>query len=1115
MMTFVDFLFQTVIQFSLVSFVLLGICLLAVKGLGQPLERIRVIQVSMIASLMALILIGSNWQPSFARLNVLPAIADSNLPVFDSDRARTNIRSMNAAPMNAASVEQSQNSDSMQVADTTVAKEPAAETGKLHATEHATISNKDDTSIESASNSTLPGVWTVCKATVSLGFLMMSLFQTLRIAIGFLATRRLLRTATPLCGRNQQRARAMLDSIRSSDCKTVVQFARSKEIDVPMVHGAIRPTILLSDWLLDDGNEVALEQSLAHEWKHIANGDLITWQMMTFCQIFLGCQPFYWSLRKTLRLSQDQLADHFVAETSDAPADYAETLLTFSKSNQTEFQGALAMAGRKSDLYQRVECLLNKQRSVASVSRKRIVASFAIGLMSICFALCLVQLTHAVAAAAPIQVDENATKSKPDALPQLDVRVTDAKGDPIDCAKVTVFDWTGTFKEVGSGVANMNGEVTVSDIKFESYAYMMVSAAGYAKTMQMLNLNRGQTTTETVKMTPPVNGWINIKSADGKPVVGAELQRFTFTDINGNQTFVTPAFAKELGFVFSESDDKGRLNLPEVPEQSMVTAHVVHPDWKTAKVEIAEPKSKKLADVTLESGPRVTIKFYSNDLTKEEINRLTPKINLFPAIGGSSSAETLSHEFAIKEGRIAVTAHQVQYNELRIEIDGYFVTPQHRIYPDVEPRLNLRDRNESEFKVLIRKPVKAKGRVINSDGSPRPNAWVIGSGDSLQVDSVENGFVKTSVVKSSIAQLGSELGNATTDDDGRYEIDVVAGNCSVEIIEEGVFAKPVLTNFKVAADSKGETVIPDITLYPVPKLSGTVIGVSGDPVANAVVRMTSLGRGDADPVSVTDEQGNFELEMSRIPYSDDGGLQTDVFVVAFAPALNYAGRVAVDLTDENSVGDIKLQLGEKSPDWVLEPLADKKKDAEHPLGFSKEVIEQFKQHAAELAKKFPAGLPGKLAPTMSEGTWLNTDAKSLKDFRGKYVLLDFWFIGCGPCHRDMPSVNLAHQVFKNSGFTVVSVHTNEQKASAVKKFADDNGMNYPIVVDNAAGEIIKAYTECGLDGYPSYFLLDPDGKIVENDQVPDPNTKATRQYSLRSNKLEVINKYLSDFQTNQ
>ncbi|HTI50256.1 MAG TPA: hypothetical protein VL475_04870, partial [Planctomycetaceae bacterium] len=61
--------------------------------------------------------------------------------------------------------------------------------------------------------------------------------------------------------------------------------------------------------------------------------------------------------------------------------------------------------------------------------------------------------------------------------------------------------------------------------------------------------------------------------------------------------------------------------------------------------------------------------------------------------------------------------------------------------------------------------------------------------------------------------------------------------------------------------------------------------------------------------------------------------------------------------------------------------------------------------------------------------------------------------------------------------------------------------DFPIVVDHTDGRILDAYRQLGVSGFPSYILIGPDGKIVENDRATDGPT-------LRSFKLEVIRKYV-------
>jgi peroxiredoxin len=161
---------------------------------------------------------------------------------------------------------------------------------------------------------------------------------------------------------------------------------------------------------------------------------------------------------------------------------------------------------------------------------------------------------------------------------------------------------------------------------------------------------------------------------------------------------------------------------------------------------------------------------------------------------------------------------------------------------------------------------------------------------------------------------------------------------------------------------------------------------------------------------------------------------------------------------------------------------------------AEEALQKYRESAL---KEFWLGAPGMQVPSMREGTWLNTDARSLEDFRGKFVLLDFWFIGCGPCHQDMPSVRMAHRRLSELGFSVVSVHKDGETPKDVKIFADKNGMDYPIVVDDSEGTITKQFRNIGLEGFPYYILLDRQGRILHNDAVSGGP-------SLRSYKFEKI-----------
>jgi peroxiredoxin len=120
---------------------------------------------------------------------------------------------------------------------------------------------------------------------------------------------------------------------------------------------------------------------------------------------------------------------------------------------------------------------------------------------------------------------------------------------------------------------------------------------------------------------------------------------------------------------------------------------------------------------------------------------------------------------------------------------------------------------------------------------------------------------------------------------------------------------------------------------------------------------------------------------------------------------------------------------------------------------------------------------GKVAPDFQQPDTTGKIVR-LSNFRGQYVLLDFWASWCVPCRQENPNVVACFKRYHDEGFTVVGVSLDQaDKKEAWLNAIHRDGLQWTQLSDlsfwnNAAAKLY------GVQAIPQNFLIDPQGKII-------------------------------------
>jgi cytochrome c biogenesis protein CcmG/thiol:disulfide interchange protein DsbE len=135
-----------------------------------------------------------------------------------------------------------------------------------------------------------------------------------------------------------------------------------------------------------------------------------------------------------------------------------------------------------------------------------------------------------------------------------------------------------------------------------------------------------------------------------------------------------------------------------------------------------------------------------------------------------------------------------------------------------------------------------------------------------------------------------------------------------------------------------------------------------------------------------------------------------------------------------------------------------------------------------LTHQTPPPKVGRPAPAFSLGRLTGDGDLSLRSFRGKTVVLNFFASWCTPCKREAPVLEQLWREDRNNHLVVFGVDTGPDAASDGRRFVKVHGITYPVVFDPNAGIASNRYA---LPGLPVTYVLNPEGRIV-GDPVVGP-----------------------------
>ncbi|WP_416150149.1 TlpA family protein disulfide reductase [Salipaludibacillus sp. HK11] len=121
-------------------------------------------------------------------------------------------------------------------------------------------------------------------------------------------------------------------------------------------------------------------------------------------------------------------------------------------------------------------------------------------------------------------------------------------------------------------------------------------------------------------------------------------------------------------------------------------------------------------------------------------------------------------------------------------------------------------------------------------------------------------------------------------------------------------------------------------------------------------------------------------------------------------------------------------------------------------------------------------VPGKFAHDLEVETW-DGESLEISDFKGEFLIINFWTSWCSPCLKKLPDLIDFHENNKNADISILSINITglERNLDDVYAVIEDFNIPFPTGVDHS-----KQFEEkYNLHSTPTTFIIDPEGRISD------------------------------------